>query len=212
MSIITRLQAGKKRGKRVNVFLDGKYAFSLQAEVAVKEGLHIGQELPADYVESLLRVDDSQRGLDAATRYLGYRPRSESELRQRLQQRGFTGGVVEVVLAKLREQGLVDDEAFARFWKENRDSFSPRSQWLTRLELRRKGVDDEILNQVVGAIDDGDNAYRAALGKARHLSLADYQVFRRRLGDYLRRRGFNYGTIEHTVARVWREYGGNSPE
>jgi len=211
MARITGLQAGKKRGKRVNVFLDGQYAFSLQAEVAVREGLHVGQELAAGDVEALCRADDLQRGLDAAVRYLGYRPRSESELRQRLQRRGFSGGVVEAVLARLREQGLVDDEAFARFWKENRDAFSPRSQWLTRLELRRKGVGDEVLEPVVGTIDDSDNAYRAALSKARHLPLADYQVFRRRLGGYLRRRGFSYGVIEPTVARVWREYGGSQP-
>jgi len=211
MSRVTSIQAGKKRGKRVNVFLDGKYAFSLQAEVTVKEGLHVGQELSTDYIEALSKADNLQGCLDAATRYLGYRPRSEAELRQRLQRRGFTGGIIEAGLARLREQGLVDDEAFARFWKENRDSFSPRSQWLTGLELRRKGVNDEILNRVLGAIDDSDNAYRAALSKARRLPLADYQAFRRRLGDYLKRRGFNYGIIEHTVARVWQEYSGDSP-
>ena len=94
---------------------------------------------------------------------------------------------------------------FARFWKENRDSFSPRSQWLTKLELRQKGVAGDIIDQVVGTIDDGDSAYRAALSKARRLSRSDYQDFRRRLGEYLKRRGFGYGVINHTVERVWEE-------
>jgi hypothetical protein len=43
MSIITGLTAGKGREKRVNVFLDGRPAFNLLAEVALKEGLRVGQ-------------------------------------------------------------------------------------------------------------------------------------------------------------------------
>lgn len=207
MNKITALRVGKGRGKRVNVFLDGRFAFSLEAEVVVKEGLQLGQELPASEIEALARSDHFHRCLDAAAHYLSYRPRSEFELRERLHQRGFDGDSVEAVLAKLKEQGLVDDMAFAQFWKDNRESFSPRSQWLTKLELRRKGVADDIIDKVTDAVDDDNSAYRAALSKARSLPLSDYQSFRRRLGDYLKRRGFGYGVINHTVERVWQELG-----
>jgi regulatory protein len=205
MSKITRLSAGKSRQKRVNIFLDGKFTLSLLAEVAIKEGLHVGQELPAGQVETLTRSDRLQRCLNAAIRYLGYRPRSESEMRQRLQQHGFDIDCTEKALAQLKQQGLVDDSAFARFWKENRESFSPRSQWLTRQELQRKGLDGSIIEQIVGEVDDSDSAYRAALSKARRLSPSEYQDFRRRLGEHLRRRGFGYDVIKDTVERVWKE-------
>ena len=99
----------------------------------------------------------------------------------------------------------MDDVAFAQFWKDNRESFSPRSQRLTKLELRRKGVADDIIAQVTDAIDDDNSAYRVALSKARSLPLSDRQAFRRRLADYLKRRGFSYGVISHTVERVWQE-------
>jgi len=205
MSKITALRIGKGRKKRVNVFLDDRFAFSLEAEVVIKEGLQIGQELSASQIEALAKSDHFHRCLNVATYYLGYRPRSEFEVRERLQRRGFDDNTIGVVIAKLKEQGLIDDMDFARFWKENRDSFSPRSQWLTKLELRRKGVANDIIDQVVGTIDDGDSAYRAALSKARRLSRADYQDFRRRLGEYLKRRGFGYGVINLTVERVWEE-------
>jgi regulatory protein len=97
--------------------------------------------------------------------------------------------------------------AFAQFWRDNRQSFSPRSQWLTKLELRRKGVAADIIDQVVDTVDNADSAYRAALSKARSLSQSDYQSFRRRLGEYLKRRGFGYGVINHTVERIWQEQG-----
>jgi len=205
MKKITALRVGKSRGKRVNVFLDGKFAFSLEAEVAVREGLQPGQELSAGEIEALARSDHFHRCLNAATHYLSYRPRSESELRERLYQRGFNGDSVEVVLVKLKEQGVVDDMAFTQFWKDNRESFSPRSQWLTKLELKRKGVAEDIIDQVTDAIDDDNSAYRAALSKARSLPLSDRQDFCRRLGGYLKRRGFGYRVIKHTTERVWQE-------
>ena len=99
----------------------------------------------------------------------------------------------------------MDDTAFAQFWKENRESFSPRSQRMTRLELRRKGVASEVIDRVVGDIDENESAYRAAIPKVRHLKSAEYDVFRRRLGEYLRRRGFNYEVINRTVDKMWQE-------
>ncbi len=207
MKKITAIHSGKGRGERVNVSLDGRFAFSLEAEGAVKEGLQVGQELSNSHIEALARSDHFYRCLNAAAHYLSYRPRSEFELRKRLYQRGFDGDCVEAVLAKLKEQELVDDIAFAQFWKDNRESFSPRSRWLTKLELRRKGVAEDIIDQVVDVIDDDDCAYRAALSKARSLSMSDYQSFRHRLGEYLKRRGFSYGVINHTVERVWQKQG-----
>jgi len=205
MGKITALRVGKGRGERIKVFLDNKFAFSLEAEVVVKESLQPGQELAASEIEALARSDHFHRCLNAATHYLSYRPRSEFELRERLHRRGFDDDSVEAVLTKLKEQRLVDDIEFAQFWKDNRESFSPRSQWLTKLELRRKGVADDIIDQVIDAIDDDASAYRAALSKARSLPPYDYQSFRRRVGEYLQRRGFGYEVINHTVERVWQE-------
>ncbi|MFC1981343.1 regulatory protein RecX [Chloroflexota bacterium] len=209
MSKVTDLRTGKRRGKQVNIFLDGKFAFSLQAEVAAEEDLRIGQQLSADQIAALARSDQFHRCLHAANRYLSYRPRSEAEVKNQLHRHGFDDDSIEAALAKLREQGLVGDVAFAQFWKDSRESFSPRSQWLTSLELKRKGVVDEVIDQVVGVMDDVDSAYRAALSKAHRLSQSDYQAFRRRLGDYLRRRGFSYGVVNHTLERVWEEFGGS---
>lgn len=204
MKKVTAIRAGR-RGKRVNVFLDGSFAFSLEAEVALKENLRVGQELSEDKVEALRGTDLFQRCLNAAFRYLSYRPRSEAELRERLKRRGFEADSMEAVLTRLREQGLVDDLAFAQFWKDNRESFRPRSRWLTALELRQKGVAKAVIDQVVADVNDEDNAYRAAQSRAHRLPESDYQGFRHRLGEYLKRRGFGYRVITHTVERLWQE-------
>jgi regulatory protein len=210
MNIISRLVNGKGREKKVRVFVDGKYTCTLLAEVVLKEGLRVGQELSAGQLEALTGKDHYQRCLNTAIRYLGYRPRSEAEIKQRLQRYGYDSACTEKALSRLKEQGLADDTAFARFWMENRESFSPRSRRLTGLELRRKGLNNDIIEQVIGEIDDRDSAYRAALGKARRLSPVDYNDFRRRLTVHLGRRGFGYDVINETVKRIWQECG--SPE
>ncbi len=135
MKKITAIRDGRRQRKRVNVFLDGKFAFSLKAEVVVKKGLQVGQELSTNQLEVLAESDHFHRCLGAAAHYLSYRPRSESEIRERLQQRDFDDDSIDAVIARLKEQGLVDDIAFAQFWKDNRESFSPRSRWLTKLEI-----------------------------------------------------------------------------
>jgi regulatory protein len=210
MGKVTRLLRGKGREKRVRVFLDGKYAGTLLTEVVLKEGLRVGQELSAGQMETLTGKDYYQRCLNASIRYLGYRPRSEAEIKQRLQQHGFDNTCAEKALLQLKKQGLVDDAAFARFWKDNRESFSPRSRRLTGLELRRKGLNNDIIEEITREIDDNESAYRAALSKARLLSSADYRDFRRRLGSYLGRRGFGYEVINATIARVWQEHESNT--
>jgi regulatory protein len=205
MSEITGIKKAKGREKRVKLYLDGKPALGLLAETALQEGLRVGQEVTKGELDTLESQDRYQRCLNAAIRFLGYRPRSEAEVRQRLQKHGFDGECLEKSLARLKEQGLVDDIAFARFWKENRDTFSPRSKRLTKMELRRKGLSSDVIEQIIGEIDEKDSAYRAALKKAPRLATYEYQDFRRRLGDYLGRRGFDYGIIKETIERIWKE-------
>jgi regulatory protein len=143
--------------------------------------------------------------LDAAYYYLSYRPRSEGEIRQWLRKRGFANEVTEAAIAKLREQNLSDDLAFAQFWKDNRLSFRPKSKRLIKRELRDKKVTSEIIEQVTSDIDDNQIAYK--LGSSRLLSLAhlDYPDFYRRLSSYLAYRGFSYEVIKHTASLLWQE-------
>ena len=209
MTRITALKPADRFKRRQKIFLDGKFAFNLEAEVAARADLRVGQELDGAQIEALTGQDRYHRSLSQALSYLSYRPRSEAELRLKLGQKGVALPDIETVLVRLKEQGLIDDTGFAQFWKENRQSFSPRSKRLVQLELKRKGVPGDVIEHVAGEINDEDGAYRAALSRARRLELSDYHLFRRRLGSYLKRRGFDYEMINRTVERIWQEWGNN---
>lgn len=205
MRKISALVKSPGRTKTIKLFLDGRFAFSLKEEVVLKERLEAGMELSELRIASLQESNRYQKCLDTALRLLNYRPRSEQEINLRLQQRGYHENDILAVLANLKELGLVDDGSFARFWADNRQTFSPRSRRMTETELKQKGVPPEIIERELNAVDDGENAYRAAFKYVRNLTNADYPGFRRRLGEYLRRRGFGYDVINSTVARLWNE-------
>ncbi|MBE0415196.1 MAG: RecX family transcriptional regulator [Dehalococcoidia bacterium] len=203
MKTITAIEAQKRGKDRFNVFLDGAFAFSLRREVVQEEGLHPGQMLSDSQIEELGRADLSGKCLDAALRLLSYRPRSEAEIRARLSRR-FDGKIIERVLLQLKARQMIDDAAFAQFWRENRESFSPRSKRFLKLELRRKGIEPGVIDEVLEGIDEEESAFRAAQRKGRTLE-RDYETFRRKLGAFLSRRGFSYGVINRTVERLWQE-------
>jgi len=205
MSRITGIRTGRRTRERLNMYIDGQFAFSLEAEQVARQGLRVGQELSVEEMAALGRMERRGRCLDAAARLLAYRPRSEHELRERLRRRSFDDDSIESVISRLKDQGIVDDIAFARFWQESRTVFSPRSRWLIALELGRKGVAPEIIDEVLGQADDTENAYRAAMGKARKMAALDYDTFRQRLGEFLKRRGFGYQVIRSTTKRLWEE-------
>ena len=143
--------------------------------------------------------------LDAAYYYLSYRPRSEGEIRQWLHKRGCSNDVADKTIAKLREQNLSDDLAFAQFWKDNRLSFRPKSKRLIKRELRDKKIDAEIIEQVTNDIDDEEIAYRLGSGRLPALAHLDYPHFYRRLSSYLAYRGFSYEVIKRTASLLWQE-------
>jgi len=205
MKTISAVKVQRRGRERANIFLDGTFAFSLGKEVVEEQGLHLGQVLTDSQIEELVGADLFGKCYNAALRLLSYRPRSDAEIRARLSRR-FGKEIIDTVLLQLKARQMVDDAAFAQFWRENRESFSPRSKRLLKLELRQKGIDPEVVDEVLEGFDDDESAYRAAKRKGRTLE-RDYETFRRKLGAFLGRRGFSYGVIKRTIERLWQELG-----
>lgn len=200
---ITTLKFQERNKERVNVYLDGRYAFSLQAILAAR--LHKGQTLSEEEIEGLLQEDAFQKTYDKALNFLTYRPRSRAEVRRYLERKRVSPEVSQRVEERLIRAGLLDDEAFARFWVENREAFKPRGRYRLRQELRQKGLDAQVIAQAVQEVDEEQGAYRAAEGRARRYAHLDRREFRRKLGSFLQRRGFSYEIVNDVVERLWQE-------
>jgi len=204
MKTVTGLEMNKSK-TRVNVFIDGSFAFSVNREVAVEYNLRTGLEVDEDWLPQLERADNKRRCFNAACLLLGYRPRGEAELKRRLERRGFDAGLVDEVARDLASRGWLNDAEFARFWTENCREFKPQSAALIRSELKQKGVGAELIEQAVAECDDYQSAWQAARPRALKISGLDYNTFRRRIGGFLQRRGFGYGVIKPVTESLWRE-------
>jgi regulatory protein len=200
---VTALKVQKKNQDRVNVYLDGRFAFGLPAIVAA--GLKPGQSLSEAEVQSLQEQGTMESAYNRTLDYLSYRPRSRAEVVTYLQKRDVAQSQIDEIVERLERSGLVDDEAFARFWVENRERFRPRGPRALRYELRGKGVSSEVIEQALAMVDPTESAYRAAEKKARQLGHTDQPTFYRKLVEYLARRGFGYEVARQIAERHWDE-------
>jgi regulatory protein len=200
---ITALKYQKKNRDRVSVYLDDRFAFGLPAIVAA--GLRQGQLLSDAEIEALQGKGTIEAEYSRVLDYLSYRPRSQAEVVTYLQKRGVSEDQIEAISDRLERAGLLDDEAFARFWVENRERFRPRGLRALRYELRSKGISYDIIERALVSVDSLESAYRAASKKARQLSHLDRPTFNRKLTDYLARRGFEYEVARDVVERHWIE-------
>src|SRR5512134_3862735 len=163
MRKITAIEAQKRTPNRVNIHLDGEFAFGLARIVAA--WLRVGQELDEKKIEQLQAEDARERAFQQAMLFLSYRERSESEIRQNLRKHEIPEPVIEQTLERLRQDGYANDSQFARAWVENRSTFRPRSRRMMAMELRQKGLSDEAVASAVENIDDEALAYEAAQKK-----------------------------------------------
>ena len=207
MKKITAIEVQKKDPKRVNIYLDGEFAFGLARITAA--WLQTGQTLDEEKIAKLQAEDSRERALQQALLFLSYRARSEAEIRQNLRKHEYPEAVIEAILESLRQDGFADDRQFARAWVENRNTFRPRGRRALAMELRQKGIDDETIQSTLEGVDEETLAYEAGLRKASRLRILEWNDFRKKLGDFLSRRGFSYPIIATTVSRLWDETNGS---
>jgi regulatory protein len=201
---ITAIEPQQKNPQRVNIYLDGVFAFGLSAVVAA--WLRVGQELGEDKIASLKLQDEHEVTYLKALHFLSYRPRSSAEVRQNLSKRGISESLIEETLNRLHGAGLVNDEAFAQAWVENRNTFHPRGKPALQMELRRKGLSEEIIQSVMDTqVNEAALALTTARKYARRLAGLEWPEFRQKLSGFLARRGFSYTTLAPVVSKVWKE-------
>jgi regulatory protein len=204
MKKITAIEPQKKNPWRVSIYLDGEFAFGVARVLAA--WLKVGQTLTEEKIASLQTEEEQESAYQQALHFLSYRPRSTAELRQNLNKHSVPETLIEATLERLQRSGLVNDEAFARAWVENRNEFRPRSRSVLRMELRRKGLDDEVIQSVLdGGVDEEALALQAARKYVRRLEGLECPEFRVKLSGFLARRGFSYSTIAPAVSQVWQE-------
>lgn len=212
MLTITSIEPQKKNPRRVNIFIDGDFAFGISLESKIVNHLKIGEQLTAEKIQNLIFSDQVERLYDKAIKFLSYRPRSEKEIRDNLLQKlwktdkgeeekkSFELSVGEVI-EKLKKLRLVSDLEFAKWWFEQRVNFKKTSPRTIKSELFKKGIDREIIDEVVESteVDPVSLALSAAKKKLVSYQKFEPKIFREKMGRYLASKGFDWEVVKKVV-------------
>ena len=206
---ITVISAQKRDLNRVNIYVDGKYRFSLGMYQVVDLGIKIGREY--DESELIALEQESQFGkvYGRALEYCLMRPHSSREVRDYLYRKtrprrdktgevklGITSELATRVFDRLVEKGYIDDQKFTRYWAENRSLTKGVSRRKLIAELRVKGVNSAIIEQNLSESERNDNDEIQKIISKKRARYPDEQ----KLMAYLARQGFNYDDIKQALS------------
>lgn len=191
---ITAIKQQVKRQGRYSIFVEGKYAFSLSDTALIESKLTSGQELTKEQIGEFKQLSADDKLYNNALNYALLRPRSVWEVEQYLRRKKCSPTLSQEILNKLSKLDMLNDEAFAKSWVNNRRLLRPTSRRRLLQELHAKHVNEDIARQAIEneAIDE-----RVALVAliARKKKQARYQD-KQKLMQYLAGQGFNYGDIK----------------
>jgi regulatory protein len=200
------ITAVRERRGRARVFVDGEFWAEIDADVAAERGLREGVALSLEELSEARVAGQRALAMNRALRFLGYRARSEKELRDRLRRYGYGEETVGSVAGRLKELGYLDDEEFARLAvREKARRYGPRR---VLGELRKSGVEAELAQGVVNEEFAGRSELEeASSAAARRYNRGGSNAQARRVYGFLMRRGYS-AEVCAEVAREYREASG----
>jgi regulatory protein len=194
---ITAIKQQERLKGRYSIYVEGKYAFSLSADALLEAGLHNGQELAAQEIQSYKKLSADDKAYGLALSYIVRRKRSEWEMRDYFRRKGYDADLAEQLLARLRKLDLVDDEAFAEAWVRNRRLLKPVSRRRLQQELRQKHVADSIIERVLAEDETNEtDVLRDLVRRKRKLSRYHDE---QKLLRYLVGQGFGYDDVKSAL-------------
>ncbi len=202
MGTITALTTQVKNPDRVSVFVDGTFVCGLASSVAL--GLRVGQSIEREAIEQLAYKDEVYRARERVLRLLARRPYSANEIKQYLRRHKYDDDMIQLIVNDLLEAKLIDDESFAAYWVEQRDTFRPRSRMALRQELNQKGVARQLVDEVLSTIDETETARRVLEKQARRWHGLPETEWRTKSTNYLMRQGYPYDIVKEVVTEAWR--------
>jgi regulatory protein len=200
---ITALETQKRYPDRINVFLDGEFAFGISRYVGA--WLSAGQKIDETKIKSLISADEKEKALQSALRFIGYKQRTESEVIKKLEKLKFSSEIIETIINDLRDKGYVDDKEFASQWIEIRGETNPRGKILFQFELRKKGIPADVIEAAIENIpDESEMAFRLGKKYLKRFSSIKDDEFRKKLTGILSRRAFPYSVVKDSIDKLIR--------
>lgn len=200
-SVITKVEQQKGNKRRYNVFVNETYAFAVHEDILIKHRLLKGVIVTNEQLSDVLKDEERNDAYMKAARFLGFRPRTRKEVRQRLQQEGYEDGLIDETLQRLANERYIDDKEFAKQWTEHRIHSQKKGKSLIRQELLQKGVDREHVQEALQHIDQEEELQSAVDigGKKWRQTSGETLDRKRKTMAFLMRRGYSGGVVQQAL-------------
>jgi regulatory protein len=200
MPEVTLLKS-QKNGKRVNVYLDGEFGFGIDLDNLVLSHIKIGSVLTDEEVQKIIRKAEFQKTLDKLLRFATFRPRSEKEIDDYLRRKKVHESIWKDLIEKLQHFELLDDAKFAKWWVDQRLAFKKISAKVLKLELGKKGIDKNIIDDVLEEtpVDEEKMARELLEKRAYKWDSLDPKIAKQKKFQYLAGKGFDFEVVKKVI-------------
>ncbi|MCY8406344.1 recombination regulator RecX [Bacillus sonorensis] len=205
MPYITKISAQKNNKDRVNIFLDEKYAFSVDMDVLVKFDLRKGKLLDELDVIEIQYGDDIKKGFNKALDYLSYRMRSTKEVKDHLKKKGVADSAVTEIIHMLKSHKYLDDREFAAAYVSTHRKTSGKGPDVLYKELQLKGIDEDLIQEALRSFTFSEQVAAAVkyaeklLKKGKKLSSRETK---QAIEQQLIRKGFSFEAISAALLEI----------
>lgn len=212
MPQITKIEPQKKNPKRVNVFVDEKFAFGISSENLFQHSLKIGKVLSVNEIDKIAKYENLIKLQDIAMQFLNYRPRSEKEIKdhlvKKLSQRenikfsdAQKSPLIKTVIEKLKKYKFINDLEFANWFVSSRQKSHVKSSKMIAIELKLKGIEEEIIKKVINKLtNEKDLAIKALSKKAKRWANLPENERKKKIYQFLISKGFSFDTAKEAFA------------
>ena len=203
--VITELKEGKRNPSHIHVSVDGEYAFTTSIDLVARYHLKEGAALTGEQMQELLGEALLGQAKERALSLLSYRAYSRRELVKKLRER-VPEEIAEAAADRMEELGYLDDADYAARYASDLYHLKRKSLSHIRQALRLRGIDGEIMEQVLEPYEEEDEQgqiLRVIEKKYRRRLEEDWEKNRPKVVAALMRLGFSYGDIKQAL----EEYG-----
>lgn len=165
MRKITKIEIQKRDRERFNIYLDDEYAFSINADLLVANGLSTGKCLDDDEIVELIAQDSDKSAFLKGLNYISYGRRTKAEVEKYLISKGFSDASVEAALNKLEGYKYIDDAAYAADFAKHAAKTGKYGSVAVKSKLAAKGISKREADEAAKSLKDVDEANAKAIAE-----------------------------------------------
>jgi regulatory protein len=205
MAKVTKIEAQKRNKERVNIYLDGEYAFSVYAELIYKEKINTNMEIDKDKLDSIISEANYLKCKETSLRIITRSYKTELEMKNRLIEKGYNIKEIDRTIDFLKEYNFINDKDYIAMYLK--DKINNRGIDKIKYELIRKGISEEDIGEAINNADcekEAEAAYNIGLKKYRQLITKEDNSFKikSKLANHLMSKGYNYSLVKATIDKI----------